>query len=81
MEPWLVGLRMVQSLITSRLMAITLQLVTEDNLPIKKVTIGLEEPKRGKYLTFLIGGGCDANLVHADLIIDGEVRNFGGEAY
>ena len=29
----------------------------------------------GRYITFLVGGGCDANLIHADLIIDGVVRN------
>lgn len=28
----------------------------------------------GRYITFLVGGGCDANLIHADLIIDGVVE-------
>ena len=28
---------------------------------------------RGKYLTFLIGGGCNINSVRAELIIDYEV--------
>ncbi|XP_078383813.1 uncharacterized protein LOC144666273 [Oculina patagonica] len=27
----------------------------------------------GKYIAFLIGGGCDANLVRAELIVDGNV--------
>ena len=35
----------------------------------------------GRYIKFLIGGGCDANLIHADLIIDGVVRNNGGRAF
>ena len=35
----------------------------------------------GKYNTFLIGGGCDANLARADLIIDGVVRNSGGRVF
>jgi len=28
----------------------------------------------GKYVTFLIGGGCDVNLVRAELIIEGKVE-------
>lgn len=35
----------------------------------------------GRYITFLIGGGCDANLIHTDLIIDREVRNYSGRAF
>ena len=35
----------------------------------------------GKYITFLIGGGCDANLIHADLIIDGVVSKNVGRTF
>ena len=31
----------------------------------------------GRYITFLIGGGCDEKLVRAELIIGSEVRNVG----
>ena len=30
---------------------------------------------RGKYITFLIGGGCDVNLVRAELIIGDQVSS------
>ena len=83
-------------------MAITLQLGTEDNLPINKATGGLEELRTGppnqlplvkrngtdlkellrprtsftitgKYISFLIGGGCDIKLVRTELIIGNKV--------
>ena len=41
----MVGIRLVKCLTTSRPMVITLQLVTEDSLPINKETIGLEDLK------------------------------------
>ena len=47
MEHSVVGPRLVQRLITSRPMVITLQLVTEGSLPNKKVAIGLEDMKTG----------------------------------
>ena len=47
MEHSKVGSRLVQLLITSRLMVITLQLVTEGSLPDNKVAIGLEDMKTG----------------------------------
>ena len=47
MEHFAVGLRLVQRLITSLPMVITLQLVTEDSLPNNKVAIGLEDMKTG----------------------------------
>ena len=28
---------------------------------------------KGKYITFLIGGGCDINLIRAELLIEGQV--------
>ena len=35
----------------------------------------------GRYITFLIGGGCDDKLVRAELIIDSEVRNVGANYF
>jgi len=35
----------------------------------------------GKYITFLIGGGCHVNLVRAELMIEGKVRNNDGGAF
>ena len=46
-EHSVLGLRLVQRLITSLPMVITLQLVTEDSLPNSKVAIGLEDMKTG----------------------------------
>ena len=51
MEHSVVGLRLVQLLITSRPMVITRQLVTEDSLPNNKVATGLEDMKTGTDLT------------------------------
>ena len=101
MEHSVVGLRVVQLLITSRPMVITRQLVTEDSLPNNKVATGLEDMKTGtdriikqaqiqgdgpkgtltspvfkitgRYITFLIGGGCDTALIRAELLVDHRV--------
>ena len=90
-----IGLRLVQCLITSQPMAITLQSVTEDNLPINKEDRPTPDDKpgemqgdgpqgnltspffkiTGRYITFLIGGGCDDQLVRAEFIVESEVRN------
>ena len=99
MEHSVIELRLVQRLITSRPMVITLQLVTEDSLPNKKVAIGLEDMKTdtypipykpgaiqgdrpkgtltsavfkitGRYITFLLGGGCDFAWIRAELLVD-----------
>ena len=31
----------------------------------------------GRYITFLIGGGCDDKLVRVEFIVESEVRNLG----
>ena len=30
---------------------------------------------KGRYISFLIGGGCDHNVVRAELVINGRVRS------
>ena len=79
------GRGLVQRLITSRPMVITLQLGTKDNLRVNKGTGGLEVMKThppnqlppgqftDHYISFLIGGGCDINTIRAELIIDDKV--------